>query len=215
MNCMVEVVKVNPLDLDLSLIRRAADVVINGGLVVYPTDTVYGLGANPFDLNAVKKAITVKRRGRKPMPLLVSSIEVAKKLVHVDNLALLLMEAFWPGPLTIVLPRKSIVPDIVTAGFNSLGVRMPNHPVALKLIEFCGGQILGTSANLSGYPPPTTANEAISQIGDKVDLVIDSGRCPFGVSSTVISLVGGFKVIREGAIKAKLLIDFLKNKGEF
>lgn len=212
---MVNVLRIDLRSLDLSLIKEAADVIVNGGLIIYPTDTVYGLGADPFNLNALSRVIAVKRRGKKPMPILVSSIEAAKRLVYVNDLALSLMEAFWPGPLTIVLPKRVHVPDLVTANIPSLGVRMPNHSVALKLIEFCGGQILGTSANISGYPPPKTASEAISQIGDKVDLVIDAGICPIGVSSTVVSLVDGFRIIREGAIKRDLLIDFIKKKRSF
>lgn len=207
---MVEVIKVDSQHIDLFFIKRAARIVVNGGLVIYPTDTVYGLGANPFNIDAVNRAIAVKQRSWKPMPLLISSLEAAKKLVYIDDLALSLMEAFWPGPLTIVLPKKSMVPDVVTAGLDSLGIRMPNHPVALKLIELCGGQILGTSANISGCPPPTTASEAVFQIGERVDLIIDSGRCPLGFSSTVISLVEGVRIVREGAIKAESLMNFLK-----
>lgn len=209
---MVEIFKVRLDEIDLSIIRRAADVILSGGLVVYPTDTVYGLGADPFNLKAVGRVFRVKGRGRKPMPILVSSVEIAGDLVYVDDMTLSLMEAFWPGPLTIVLRKKPVVPDAVTAGFNTLGVRMPNHPVALKLIELCGGRIIGTSANLSGCPPPRTAYEAINQIGDKVDLVIDSGACPIGISSTVISLVDGVKIIREGSIKAEVIMNFIKRR---
>ncbi|RLE55173.1 MAG: threonylcarbamoyl-AMP synthase [Candidatus Methanomethylicota archaeon] len=201
---MVRVVSISPTTFSLSVILEAADVVLSGGLVVYPTDTVYGLGANPLDVKAVKKALLAKKRVGKPMPVLVSSIKAAEILVYVNSLALKLMQFFWPGPLTIVLPKKPYVPNEVTAGMFSLGVRMPNHLVAIKLADFCGGFILGTSANVSGRKSPKTAGEALRQLGDAVDLIIDAGRCPIGVPSTVIDLTGSTPIIvREGAVRAE------------
>jgi len=199
---VVRVVNIDPELFSLSIIVEASEVVLNGGLVVYPTDTVYGLAANPLDPEAIMRAIEAKRRDWKPMPVIVSSIKSACNLVHVNEDAFKLMRMFWPGPLTIVLPKREFVPDILTAGLPSLGVRMPNNLVALRLAELCYGYILGTSANISGNPPPRTAIDAIRQLGSYVDLVIDAGPSQIGVPSTVIDLTGEEPVIvREGAIK--------------
>ncbi|MCS7385500.1 MAG: threonylcarbamoyl-AMP synthase [Candidatus Methanomethylicota archaeon] len=201
---MVRIITISPTAFSLSILVEASDIVLSGGLIVYPTDTVYGLGANPFDVRAVKKAIFVKRRSGKPMPVIVSSIRAAEEVVYVNDLALRLMRSFWPGPLTIVLPKKPYVPNEVTAGRFSLGVRMPNHLVAVKLAELCNGYILGTSANISGGRAPRTAHEALRQLGDAVDLVIDAGECPIGVPSTVVDLTGSsLVVVREGAISVE------------
>ncbi|HID07483.1 MAG TPA: threonylcarbamoyl-AMP synthase [Armatimonadetes bacterium] len=196
-----KVVKVEPGVLPSGVLKDAKSVLVVGGLVVYPTDTVYGLGANPLDERAVLRAFEAKRREAKPMPVLVSSLKVAEGLVEVTDEARKLMERFWPGGLTLVLPKKPTVPDVVTCSSPNLGVRMPNHPVALGLAESIGGYILGTSANISGRPAPRTAEEAIEQIGESVDLVIDAGPCPGGVPSTVIDLTARPpRVVRVGAV---------------
>lgn len=183
-------------------VAEASRVVRSGGLIIYPTDTVYGLGADPLNEAAVAKAFEAKRREAKPMPVLVSSIEAAKRLAYVSEEAEALMRRFWPGALTIVLPSRGVVPSQVTAGLASIGIRMPNHPVALRIIEACGGALIGTSANISGRPAPRTADEALSQIGDYVDLAIDAGPAPHGVPSTVVDLSGSEpRLIREGPLK--------------
>ncbi|MEM4699900.1 MAG: L-threonylcarbamoyladenylate synthase [Candidatus Nezhaarchaeales archaeon] len=182
-------------------VAEASQVVKSGGLVVYPTDTVYGLGADPLNEAAVARAFEAKRREAKPMPVLVSSIEAAKRLAHVSEGAEALMRLFWPGALTIVLPSRGVVPSRVTAGLPSIGVRMPSHPVALRLIEACGGALIGTSANISGRPPPRTVEEALSQVGGYVDLAIDAGPAPHGVPSTVVDLSSGEpRLVREGPL---------------
>lgn len=195
------VVKVELGRLPDKVLREAREILLRGGLVAYPTDTVYGLGANPLDERAVLRAFEAKRREAKPMPVLVSSPEAAEKLVEVTDEARKLMERFWPGGLTLVLTKKPVVPDVVTCGLPSLGVRMPNHPIALELAELIGGYILGTSANISGQPAPKSAEEAVEQLGGSVDLVIDAGPCPVGVPSTVVDLTARPpRVVRAGAV---------------
>lgn len=197
---MVKVLRLGVVSVE-GAVAEASQVVRSGGLVVYPTDTVYGLGADPLNEAAVNRAFEAKRREAKPMPVLVSNIEAAKRLVYVNEEAEALMRIFWPGPLTIVLPSRGVVPSRVTAGLPSLGVRMPSHPVALRLIEACGGALIGTSANISGRPPPKTVEEALLQIGDAVDLAIDAGPAPHGMPSTVVDLSSGEpRLVREGPL---------------
>ena len=184
-------------------IRRAAEVVAGGGLLIYPTDTVYGLGCDPFNEEAVRRVFEVKGRGDKPLPVLASSLEKAKRIAFFRPLALRIAKAFWPGPLTLVLPRKPSLPDVVVCGAPSVGVRVPGHEFALELIEACGGLLVGTSANKSGRPAPRTAQEAIAELGDLVDLVVDAGPSPLGRPSTIVDLTSpqDIRVIREGPIK--------------
>lgn len=182
-------------------VSEASLVVSSGGLIVYPTDTVYGLGADPFNEAAVERVFEAKRREAKPMPVLVSSVEAARRIAYVSAEAEALIEAFWPGPLTIVLPSRGLLPSRVSAGLSSIGVRMPSHGVALRLIEACGGLLVGTSANISGRQPPRTVEEALAQLGDAVDLALDAGPATYGRPSTVVELTdGGLKLIREGAL---------------
>ena len=193
-------------------IEEAARLVRAGGLIIYPTDTVYGLGCDPLNTRAVERAFRAKGRGfDKPMPVLASGLEQAMRIAEFSPQALRLAEVFWPGPLTLVLPRRPVLPDAVSCGRPSVGVRVPGHDFALRLIEACGGLLIGTSANRSGHPPPRTAQEAISKLGDVVDLVIDGGPAPLGIPSTVVDLTGPEPVVlREGAISSEHLLAILR-----
>lgn len=183
-------------------IQNAARIVEKGGVIVYPTDTVYGLGCNPFNEEAVKRVFKIKGERTKPLPILASSIEKIEKIAQITEKTLKLAEKFWPGPLTMVLPKKSLLPNIVSLDLDSVAVRVPNHQIALELISLSGGLLVGTSANKSGKKPPRTASEAAEQIGEEVDLILDSGPAPIGASSTVVDLTGKQpKVLREGPIK--------------
>jgi len=198
---MVKVLSLSVVGLGKA-VDEASRVVKEGGLIVYPTDTVYGLGADPFNESAVERVFEAKRREAKPMPVLVPSLDAASRLVHVNDPARRLMEAFWPGALTIVLPSRGALPSRVTAGLSSVGVRVPSHPVALRLVEACGGALIGTSANVSGRPPPRTVEEALAQLGGSVDVAIDAGPALHGVPSTVVDLSSGEpRLVREGAVK--------------
>jgi L-threonylcarbamoyladenylate synthase len=172
-------------------IKLASSIIKKGGLVAFPTETVYGLGANALNPYAVAKIFEVKNRPTfDPLIVHIAKIEWLEKLTkEIDDRAFKLIEKFWPGPLTLILPKSQIVPDIVTAGLPTVAIRMPSHPVALALIENSETPISAPSANRFGYISPTTAEHVEKQLGDKIDLILDGGRCPIGVESTVLSLI--------------------------
>ncbi|MCD6480369.1 threonylcarbamoyl-AMP synthase [Candidatus Bathyarchaeota archaeon] len=185
-------------------IRRAAVIIRLGGVVIYPTDTVYGLGCDPANVDATRRICEIKGRADKPLPLACSDVEAAKRIVEFNPIAEKLAERFWPGPLTMVLPAKVDYPIWVTHGARTLGVRVPGHPVARRLAKLSGGVIVTTSANKSGEPPPKTALEAAEQIGEEVDLILDAGPAPLKQPSTVLDLSGDeLWIIRPGPIKAE------------
>lgn len=170
---------------------NAANAIRQGELVAFPTETVYGLGANALDAEAVAKIFELKGRPRFD-PLIVhvtSTVQLSPLVKDVPELALALIEQFWPGPLSIVLPKNSIVPDIVTAGLSSVAVRCPAHAVARKLIEAAGVPIAAPSANLFCAVSPTTAQHVTDQFGDQLLHVLDGGPCSVGVESTVVSFL--------------------------
>jgi len=184
-------------------IEKAAQIVKSGGVVAFPTDTVYGLGASPFIAKAVERIYEIKGRTRRlPLPvLLADEAQLADVVASVPDIARLLMKRFWPGGLTLVLGKASLLPDNVTAGGGTVAVRMPNHEVTLALIRKAGVPIVGTSANLSNSPSAITAAEVREQLDGAVDLVVDGGRCPGGIESTVVDLTGRVPVIlRQGAV---------------
>ena len=183
-------------------IEKAIAILKNGGLVAYPTDTVYGLGACMTDTKAVARIFEVKGRPKgMALPVLLADHAQIELIVESMPLAAQrLADAFFPGALTIILPKSSAVPDVITGGGNTVAFRIPNHPVPLALINGLGKPIVGTSANLSGQPTALTAEEVQAQIGDKIDMVIDGGRCPGGIESTVIDLSGEKPVIRRQGV---------------
>ena len=182
-------------------IRVAAGIVKRGGLVVYPTDTVYGLGCDPFSTKAVERLLQAKGGRTKPLPILASNLEEAERAAIFPQRARKIGKRFWPGPLTLVLLKKKDIPDITVAHQKTVGVRVPNHRVALELIRWSGGLLVGTSANKSGLPPPTVAADANTQLGREVDVVLDGGQTPIGVSSTIVDLSEERpKILRMGVI---------------
>jgi L-threonylcarbamoyladenylate synthase len=174
----------NPID-------QAVQILQNGGLVAFPTETVYGLGAYALNPLAVAKIFEAKERPTfDPLIVHIPNVEGAKALVqNFPPLAERLAEAFWPGPLTLVLPKLSCVPDLVTAGLPTVAIRCPAHPLALELLRAFGKPIAAPSANLFGQISPTTAEHVVQSLGKRVDLVLDGGSCRVGVESTVLSLV--------------------------
>jgi L-threonylcarbamoyladenylate synthase len=183
--------------------QKAVEILREGGVVAFPTDTVYGLGARADVDGAVSRIYEIKKRSRHlPLPLLLANISQLELVAQtVPELAYRLAERFFPGGLTLVLPRSSWISDIITGGGETVAVRVPNHPIPLALIRGVGVPITGTSANLSGMPGPLTAEEVCSQIGREIDFIIDGGRCPGGVESTVVDVSDGFpRVLREGPI---------------
>lgn len=184
-------------------IGHAARLLRAGKLVAFPTETVYGLGANALDEAAVARIFEAKGRPTtSPVIVHVSSVEMARSVVaEWPHKAGLLAERFWPGPLTLVLPKQAVVPALVTAGLDTVGVRMPAHPVALALIEAAKCSVAAPSANRFSRISPTTAQHVRDSLGDAVDYVLDGGPCTVGIESTVLSLAGPVPLLlRPGGI---------------
>jgi L-threonylcarbamoyladenylate synthase len=173
-------------------INHAAQLLRAGRLVAFPTETVYGLGANALDAEAVARIYSVKRRpATSPLIVHVTSIEMAQSLVATwPEMATRLTKKFWPGPLTLVLEKKSAIPDQVTAGLPTVGLRMPAHPIALQLIQAAGIPLAAPSANRFTELSPTTADHVRQSLCNEVDFILDGGPCQVGIESTVLSLTG-------------------------
>jgi len=189
-------------------VEAAISILKRGGLVAFPTDTVYGLGAYIHLEHAVERIYQVKERPRNmALPLLLADISQIREVAyHVSQIAWLLAAHFLPGALTLVLHKSKLVPASVTAGGLTVAVRVPAHPVPIALAQGLGAPIVGTSANLSGKPSSLTAEEVYSQFGATIDFVIDGGRCLGGKESTVVDVTGEVPVIlREGALSREEL----------
>ena len=188
---------------DYSKLKVAGEIIKNGGLVLFPTETVYGLGANGLDENAVKKIYKAKGREQdNPLILHVSNFDMVSKIAkNISDIEYTLMKTFWPGPFTIILDRKEIVPDIVTAGLDTVGVRMPSGLIAKELISYAGIPIAAPSANVSGRPSGTNISDIFEELSDKVDYIVDGGECEVGLESTVVRVVDGIpNILRPGKI---------------
>jgi L-threonylcarbamoyladenylate synthase len=186
------VVTVDPLNIDAKKINEAAAIIKRGGLVAFPTETVYGLGADALNAEAVAGIFSAKKR---PLddPLIVhisQKSDLSRLTVQVPEKAERLIEKFWPGPLTVVLEKTSLVPDIVTTGLNTVAVRMPSGAIALRLIDSAQTPIAAPSANLFGKPSPTSAGHVIHDMGERIDMVIDGGNPEIGIESTVVAFDG-------------------------
>ena len=184
-------------------VDEGISILRQGGLVAFPTDTVYGLGALSNLRLAVERIYQVKERPQNmPLPLLLADISQISDVVYpVPQIAWLLARNFLPGALTLVLHKSKSVPDIISAGGITVAVRVPAHPIPVALAQGLGAPIVGTSANLSGKPNSLTSDDVYSQFGDKIDFVIDGGRCLGGKESTIVDVTGEVPVIlREGAI---------------
>jgi len=189
-------------------IEKAISVLKQGGVVAFPTDTVYGLGTAANLPEAVEKIYQVKQRPHdKALPLPLGDLSQIDGVAHhVSETAWLLARTFLPGALTLVLPKAGSVSDIISGGGQTVAIRVPAHPIPLAIISGLGAPIVGTSANISGHPSPLTADEVRAQFGDEIDLIIDGGRCPGGKESTVVDVTGEVPVLlREGAIARKEL----------
>ena len=188
----------------------ASRIVKRGGLVIYPTETVYGLGCNPFNVEAVNRLLNVKGNRRKPLPVLVASIADVDKAAFISQNAKRLAAKFWPGPLTLVFPKKPALPDLVTFGLESVGLRIPDNDVALRLIGLSGGLLIGSSANRSGEEPPRTVQEIPDELQEMVDVVLDGGPSAQGRPSTVADLTSEKpRILREGPIRFREILDAL------
>lgn len=184
-------------------ISRAGEILRNGGLVAIPTETVYGLAANAFDGKAVAGIFVAKGRPQ-DNPLIVHIADLSQWSALVKNIpprAMALAKAYWPGPLTIILPKSDLIPDEVSAGLNTVAVRFPSMRTARKIIEAAGVPLAAPSANLSGSPSPTCARHTMDDMRGRIDAVLDGGECNFGVESTVVSLATEVpRLLRPGAV---------------
>lgn len=199
------------------IIKECAELIKKGEIVAFPTETVYGLGANALDENAVKKIFAAKNRpSDNPFIVHVNSIEDAEKVAFVTEDAKKIFEKFSPGPITVVLKKKPIVPDCVTAGLDTVGIRMPSHKLAQEFLRECGVPIAAPSANVSKKVSPTEAQFVYDDLNGKIPAIIDGGRCDVGIESTVISLAGDRPIIlRPGAITKEMLEEHISDVNNF
>jgi L-threonylcarbamoyladenylate synthase len=176
----------------------AREVILAGGVIVYPTETVYGLGASALAEESISKVFRIKKRPLSmPIFLAVSSFQMLERVAEIDDREQDILERILPGPVSVLIRKKSIVPDLLTAGSPMVGIRFPDHELAREIIDRCG-PITSTSANITGSPPPASAADISAEIARAVDLVVDGGRCRYAQPSTLLDLAAR-KVVREGA----------------
>ena len=202
-----KIVKITDPEENESDLRLAGELIRAGGLVVFPTETVYGLGGDATNVNAAEKIYAAKGRpSDNPLIIHIASPEDAERYAHTSPLYYKLAKAFMPGPLTVILPKKDIIPGGVTGGLDTVAVRCPSHEVARALIKESGVAIAAPSANLSGSPSPTTAEHVISDMNGRIDAIIDGGQSEIGLESTIVKLEGSKAImLRPGAITADAL----------
>ena len=190
-------------------LARAGELIRAGQLVAFPTETVYGLGANALDADAVRRIFEAKGRpGDNPLIAHISAIDQLAPLIAAkpSPTAAALMDAYWPGPMTLIFPKSPRVPDAVTAGLDTVAVRFPAHPAARALIDAAGTPIAAPSANRSGRPSPTTARHVLEDMDGRIPLILDGGACEVGLESTVIDLTGGKpRILRPGGVTREMI----------
>lgn len=195
-------------------LKEPSQIIKKGGIVIFPTETVYGIGTNGLDENAIRKLYEVKQRPlNKPISLLVNNIEMVEKIAkNITEVEYKLMERFFPGPLTIILEKRDIVPDILTSNTNTIGIRMPSGEIAKKLIEFAGVPIATSSSNISGKPSGTNITDIKKDFEGKVDCFIDNGESELGIPSTVIRIIDNIPhILRQGAISEEEIRKIIAN----
>lgn len=201
-----EIIKIDPDNIDEAALLHCAEVLRSGGLVCFPTETVYGLGANAFDAKAVDNIFRAKGRPNdNPLIVHINSYDMLPLITCCDGAqkeALMkLGEAYWPGPLTMIADRDSAIPDCVSCGLKTVGIRMPENVIARRLIELAGVPVAAPSANLSGKPSPSCSAHVIEDLKGRVDVIIDGGDCRVGVESTVLDITGEKpEILRPGAV---------------
>jgi L-threonylcarbamoyladenylate synthase len=187
---MTRTLTLSPHSPDPNLIRQASEIILRRGLVAFPTETVYGLGANALDEEAIAKIFIAKGRpSNDPLIVHVASVDDISRVASENPpIVKKLADAFWPGPLTLILPKQAHVPDSVTSGLNTVAVRVPSHPIALALIRASGVPIAAPSANRFGHTSPTTAAHVMDDLNGRIDLILDGGSTTVGVESTVLDV---------------------------
>lgn len=196
-------------EIEYTKLKTPAKIIREGGVVVFPTETVYGIGVNALDEKAVKKLYEIKQRPiEKPISLLVSDINMVRKIAKdITELEYKLMEKFFPGPLTIILKKKDIIPNIVTANQDTVGIRIPCEEIARKLVEYANVPIAAPSANISGKPSGTNLENIMKEFNRKVDYYIDGGESKLGIASTIIKIINGVPhILRQGSIDKEEIV---------
>lgn len=199
--------------IDYTKLKEVARTIRQGGIAVFPTETVYGIGTNGLKENSVKRLYEVKQRPlNKPISLLVNGINMINEIAQeITDLEKALIKEFFPGPLTIILKKKDTVPNIVTANSNMVGVRMPSNEIALKLIEYAGVPIATPSANISGKTSGTNMEDIMKDFEEKVDYFIDDGPSKIGISSTIVQVIDGVPhILRQGKITEEQIMNIYK-----
>jgi tRNA threonylcarbamoyl adenosine modification protein (Sua5/YciO/YrdC/YwlC family) len=213
MSVRAEILKINSNTPESSLVAYAAEQIKSGQVLGMPTDTFYGLAADPFNLRAVERVYEIKSRSRhKPLSLLIESEEQAEMLARdpLPDEFYELARKFWPGPLTIIVPAASRLPLKVTANTGNVALRIPSANIPLSVIRAAGVPITATSANLSGASECTTAAAVRDQLQERISIIVDGGPSPRDVSSTIVDLSeGGWRVLREGAVPRQAIADTL------
>lgn len=198
---------IKDINTDIRFIEEAGKVIRNGGTVAFPTETVYGLGANALDDEAVRKIFIAKGRPQdNPLIIHVSTKEISELVKDVPAVAQKIIDKFWPGPLTVILEKKDIIPNVTSANLNTIGIRMPNSEIALKLIELAERPIAAPSANISGRPSPTEVERCVEDLNGRVDYIIGGESSDIGVESTIVDCtVNPPLVLRPGGITLEML----------
>lgn len=200
-------------NIDYTKLKKTAEIIRKSGIVIFPTETVYGIGANGLDEVAIKKLYEVKQRPlNKPISLLVSDMNMINKIAKdITELEYKLMQKFFPGPFTIVLKKKDIVSNIVTSNQNTVGVRMPSGEIARKLVEYAGVPIATPSANISGKPSGTNLKDIMKDFEKKVDYFIDGGESKIGIASTIVKVIDNVPhILRQGSISKEQIEEISK-----
>jgi len=207
-----EIVKIDAANIDETVIEKAADIIKNGGLVAFPTETVYGLGANALDADASKKIYEAKGRpSDNPLIAHIASLDTLDEIVEdVSDVAKKLIDKFWPGPMTLIFNKKPNVPDSTTGGLDTLAVRFPSNKIAMELIKKSGVPIAAPSANTSGKPSPTKGEHVIEDLDGKVDMILDGGEVGLGLESTIIDVTDKPTILRPGFITQEMLEEVIE-----
>lgn len=208
-----EILKMSEDNPNLEMLQFCSDIIKKGGLVAFPTETVYGLGASAIDSLACEKIFIAKKRPPEKALILHMHKNIdASEFVILNDKYILLRQYFGDGPLTYVLKKNFQLPNVVTAGGDTVAIRFPSNKIASLLIGFCGVPIAAPSANISGFPPPSDSKDVIEFFDGKVDAIIDAGKCGGGLPSTIVSLIDEIEILREGAIPVEEVFKCLKKQ---
>ncbi len=210
---MAKLIKIDPLAPPASVLAEAADILRKGGIIAYPTETFYGLGADAFNEAAIRKLYQIKGRDfNKPISILIRDQQMLKQVVDpIPPIAERLIQEFWPGPLTLIFKGRKQLPSYLTGGTGKVGVRISSQPTAQRILEIFKLPITATSANVSGEKSPITAQEILGISNNGIDLILDGGKLPGQRGSTIIDLtLSPPKIVREGEISREVIKDFLR-----